>query len=1586
MSSTPRLSSWPPAVADEAAVSAALGWLAAEIETADSPLRRALLLHESGFVQESHGDLTEAARSYLDATNAEPEFQEPLEHLIALLERGGSFKNLGMLYHRLGEIADGTEERARAAVELALHQLDQAADLEGARDELLRAVEVFPSDPLAWTLLDLVAECLDDLELREKALEARIQLSENVHWRGILLVERAQLAVRRENVDDALRHLDRVVKEGSPATDGALQIQERLAAQFGRRDQALRFLEARAAYLEQEGASESEGQASSAARRDLALELADLFLRLGLLRGSQGEAEAAQTALVRARALAPDDLAVVMGALLEAERTNRHEQVIDLGTNAAQQTDGPVAAAFWYRVARAERLREAPDAALSAVQAGLERDPNSVPLHALRLELIAARQDLADSAAWAEEMAPNLNSVSTQAAYQLAAAALWTLSGAMHASRAAAALAAAAELGTDNALLARLGRAYSAHCADESWYERSTEQLTSLSTTDDAERVDLLLELVGLRLTSDRAQTVASLVERLEQCKIGIWPAAILSAWMLPLLAPRTDPEQQPISLDPGTATAALERLEELSDQPTLSRAFELAAALRLRDAKDLNAALERLVRLHRADPANALLAAARVGLALEMKSEIEANEALLEAAAAAEDPGLSAAFALQGALRAARLGHLQAALRGIEVSHKHCPELSAVLEQWILRALSPDDPESRRQFLSGSFEVKPPIRHAIELFALERSMGNELESLVALDSADDESSGALTVAQRLLLGLLGARHPRGTDALAELAEGAPALVSVDHALRYLDALEPSDPSSAEDRLELATQWAMADASLPAQLERWAAATAALHWDDEAAAREAVAARLGGELAVSLDASAKLLRWLTTGSVQPLLPNRSVAARLANVEMSPPGCDPRRRVTALDDLRGCVAPIARSVLDDCIGYNLLAQGRVTEAIVRFKMLVAADQRDVAAWHGLLVAAEVSGNLALRAESLAALGDLALDPGEAAEYWEQAANLLLDELGDEVRGEWALARAVRLDITRDHPFDRLFRRVRERGDAAALLDLILDRLEVAQNVEEIVRLHWERARTLRLLGDRDAALTALESVTALEPDHVGALALQGEIYINLGRYLDAAQCLARLAKLTSAPGKQRLMSGVAAADLYEGKLSDLQQAFEVLLSLHQDGVATQAVQERLAKTAARLSDWRVAVDLLEQLMDERESGAGRAEAARLALAIHRDRLNRSGDAFAATRRLLAERPIDAEAIDLLLSDCFPRAEAEPLLEEGSRALRASLLTDPWQPEQFDRLARIAAWLKDAPTRAICLGVLVGLSEGTPAIEAEIATFDQRTAPIPTTAMSASDFLQVADPDDTGPFVRLFQDLAPLFRDALGPTLASLGVGRKQRVDPRSGLRLRQQVAAWAGALGLGDFDLYLSDSIADWAVGVPGERPSLVVKASVVDLSMGETRLAVTRELYALRRGISLLRNRSTTDIAALVVASCSIGGYRLDSPPYAMIDEFARLLSSVIPRRTKKILAENAAQIEEMALDPMTWIRAALRSLDRMASLATVDVSHVLASITTERGKAPTSVEDRTRCERLMSFVLSDLYLTLRSHLGLDVT
>jgi hypothetical protein len=235
------------------------------------------------------------------------------------------------------------------------------------------------------------------------------------------------------------------------------------------------------------------------------------------------------------------------------------------------------------------------------------------------------------------------------------------------------------------------------------------------------------------------------------------------------------------------------------------------------------------------------------------------------------------------------------------------------------------------------------------------------------------------------------------------------------------------------------------------------------------------------------------------------------------------------------------------------------------------------------------------------------------------------------------------------------------------------------------------------------------------------------------------------------------------------------------------------------------------------------------------------------------------------------------------------------------------------------------------------------------------------------------------------LATTLAEALGPGLTALSVGKKERVRPQDGLPVRNEVAAWVGALGLGEFELYVGgrDDSGVYAVGT--EVPAIVIGGAVRSPLSAPHRAALARELLGLKLGTTILRHREPADVAAIIVAACNVVGVRLESPPYAMLAEFERLIGKEMPRRVRKVLPDIAQELARSGGDPLEWVRAAQSSLDRMAAMAIGDVSFVLAADERSRGMAPRTTEAKLRAERLIAFVLSPEFFAVREKLGMGV-
>jgi hypothetical protein len=168
-------------------------------------------------------------------------------------------------------------------------------------------------------------------------------------------------------------------------------------------------------------------------------------------------------------------------------------------------------------------------------------------------------------------------------------------------------------------------------------------------------------------------------------------------------------------------------------------------------------------------------------------------------------------------------------------------------------------------------------------------------------------------------------------------------------------------------------------------------------------------------------------------------------------------------------------------------------------------------------------------------------------------------------------------------------------------------------------------------------------------------------------------------------------------------------------------------------------------------------------------------------------------------------------------------------------------------------------------------------------------------------------------------------------------------------------------------------------------PSLVVGAAVNAPLSPIQRARVARELLAVMRGTTVIRSRDEMTISAIVIAACKLAEMPVDHPPYAVLAEVERMLGKAIARKTRKALPEVCAAVRERGADARGWLKRATASHDRIAAVASGDVSAVLRdALSVPPGALPHAVQGNGRAEELLAFVLSPVYLEVRRALGLE--
>ncbi len=1565
---------------------ALIGKLQGEIAATPDKATQAALLHELGVLHESRGEEPLAARDYLAAFNADAEFREPLEALVRILSRRRSFKNLAKLLDAMAKAAPTAEERARALRDLALVALEQDKNTEEARQRLEEAVAENPDEMAAWLEIEILAAQAGDTAGVMRAVEARLPLVTDGTYKALLYIQLAEHAAKLGQSSRAYEYLDAAAALEGRARFQTRLVLERVAQGAADLDALARALEGQAELVAEVLDDPDRGEEigvprymrTAAFAAEACMRAAEIKKRLGDLDGAAALLALASRRLPGSSVIGRARLGIleVQGDLEASAQVAREE--------LARVAPGPHAAALWLRVAEAAALVNDRAAALDALRHALTADPGAVPARAIEIDLLVDGQDPAELAGALEGCAATFVTDAAKARAFLLAAYVWACL-VRDAQAAQTALQRAAAHGVEPAVVIRFARLFAAIVGDGSWFEASTEQLLASGAEPH--------ELPGLWFELGRARLLRADVTAAEEAFTQLAGTEGLGAfarapWLGRMLAACA------VGLAPDSKVRSAEAMDALAAADSdvwLSRGLGVVAALRALAAGDVAGARARLARLAEASPADVVVAVclAELCAGAESPDHAAAASALAACAAHVDDVELAAALRLEAALAWWSAGDRAAAVAEITAARDVVPGAANALLTWARRGLDASTLDGRRAALGDGDDA------ALDRFGAELAWlgeGGDVDAAMrALDDADraevegrDEDRAAAAALGRLLFSAADDAQATATALYKLEARGADGAV-VARAERYRAARDAGqDPA---ETAALARSWAEAEPALHVGLEWLGAALAAGDLDAEVEARALIADLLGGSNGEAMLASSAGVV-LVSGGAHPPITAEHAAGRLMNLELAPPGSDPRRRASALHALGDSLGGDAYVDALLLAGYSDLAAGEGASAIEAFKAVVDARPDDLAGWEGVRAAAELLDQPVDMALAAAQLGALSKDDARGARFWEEAGVTLLERSDAHEDAEIALDRAFSRDPRATRAFDKLFRRVRGRNDDDRLLSLIERRLEVAEDESEIAKLFWERARVLQKRGDADGALAALENVTMLEPDHVGALALSGTICIQKGDFAGAAPLMARLSQIKDAPKQERLVSGVTACDLFENKLNQPERALEVLVALHREGLTTLPVRERLARAAARTGAWAEATGMLEVLMNERAEPEGRAEAARLSMAIWRDKVKEPAKARAAVKKLLDEVPDDPEGLELVLQTSFDDAFRTSLLARGKQRLLDSLQVDPCDADRVALLARIAAAQGDLSLRQATLGVLIALGKPDRGLSDELVALDAKVISRPQTVLDAGALGDIADPQDAGPVPRLFVHIAETVSLALGPSLESLGVGRKNRVDSKGGPPLRLAVAEWMGALGFDvEFELYVGGQNPRGVQGVVvGEVPALVIGSEVSAPLDPAARSAVAREVFALRRGISSLRTSDDPAIASVVIATCNEAGFPMPNPGFAVYATISRAVHKEISRKVKKACADAAREVAQAGQDPKTWAAFARRSMDRMAALAAGDVSHVLSDMMNlPRQQLAGAVRDNDRALTLLRFVLSPGYLELRRQLGMGV-
>ena len=1572
--------------------------LRAELEAERDKSRQAVIRHEIGAELERQGGHDAAAvREYLEAYNLDASFVPPLHALVRIFERRRSFKNLARLYDAEARSATVPMDKASALVDRGVLLADTLSQQAAAEASFTEALEVDPASTSAALMLEREARRSGNREALHRAMKARAEHTANPVLRSLLLTEAAIDLDTEDDVDGAFA----LAREAATLPAGrwrALEQLERLARRRERWAVVVEAVEARAALAVASAKGEDQGQASGAFSVSRFADEARAAVEAGVLYYESARTRlhylddpaGAVTALDKAILLLPDELLLRQQRMVACERAGDLEGAATEAAHLIERgVSGPFAAALHFRVGELAQSKEDHEGARASLTAALEADPASAAALAM-LDDLLLDQGLHDERIVrfekrAAEAGPTARRAALWRAGQIASEQLADFGRARPLYQAAID---ASESPEDKMIIVReLYGAALRHGSGEGALEAGQALLRL--PIDDEERGALMRELHELCRyeLADEAAAGEILREALETPAAHGWApdAARLHAARTgnePLLA------QAHGILADGSADAGAAAAHCCAAARSMVRAGNEDGAIEM-----LRKALERAPGHPYAVPLLEEI--------LRSRGEADAVVALLRDAAAAQEGDRAAetnlllagaAAEASGDLPLARRTYEDAAQRDVTSSSSH----------WTLHRLATasDDPTFLLETLRGLSEREiaagepglgtldlaehlelvagQPEAASAPLSALLGApvLGTTAAAQLLLLPGKDLGPERIAAAQRLLADsrdpavVTGLLRVLGSQALA--AEGGDERV-----VEASDAVIEQLPSDRWARWVRMRSYGDEPERAGKRADGWVALGSVT--DDPEAATELSLHGLRAQL-VAHGADAMDDAFILSQELAASYPE-SAAAAIALDETVSAGDDPEPRVEALTRREAGAGKLDRPTLRAALGRALVAAGRADEAVETLRRIVEADSEDLASWDALRVCAREQGEWSdvVRACDKLAEHLPEQDSELKAQLLEEAAAALMDHLEDDDGAESRLRKALVLFPGRQVAYGRLHDLLGERGNATDLIGVVADQLDATDDPAELAKLFYEQARLLRSEGDREGALAALDSVRMLEPDHVGAIALEVEIRVSLEQWAEAVASLQALAA-ADVPASQKRLARLGAADFLHKHLGDPRRALGELQHVVDLGLADAALYSRLAEIAVAGGMFEEAIAALRQAADG-SSGSARASFERQAASLYHERMGDDRSAVEGYRRALSVVPMDLAAGQALADLLVDPVDRQQLSEKFELSVREALAEDPTDDDALRCLRAAAEWRGERDLERLALEALLALDLATgeeAEAHASLSTLAApRSVPLGTTALA--NLRASGDHGPAGDLARLIVDTVAEM-DRLEP--ATYGVGKGDLVNPKLSHALRDEVTSIARLFETSVGDFYVGGTELRQIVAVPGKKaPAWILGDRVQSPLTAGQRFVIGQLSMAIRSGTLPLVQRTPTDAANLLLAAALAAESPIaGSERRSGVAEIAAAFSRRMPRKVRRAVPDLAQRIPDAtAVD--AWCTASLSTALRAGLLVGADLTACLQAVLGDQPTLEAVLGSDMACH-LLEFWVSNTCVALRRDLG----
>jgi len=673
-------------------------------------------------------------------------------------------------------------------------------------------------------------------------------------------------------------------------------------------------------------------------------------------------------------------------------------------------------------------------------------------------------------------------------------------------------------------------------------------------------------------------------------------------------------------------------------------------------------------------------------------------------------------------------------------------------------------------------------------------------------------------------------------------------------------------------------------------------------------------------------------------------------------------------------------------------------GRFEEAGAELSAILEGDGDNLAALVLMQRLARTLGDREQESRAFVRIAQISADAGAIADAYTSAAGL--QEGLARPQDAAVLYRQVLAPRPEDdHAYARLRELYQVAEDWEAFDGLLGHRVHHTEDDQARLELYFERALH-RLEKLQDKARGALDLLRVLEIDgaHLRSLILLAELYDGDDNIKAALKYYARFVEGADSADSKRA-SVLRMAELLHDKEGRTGEAIAVCNRFLDQSSDEEQVLERVGELYIQDGDFPHAVQALERLGALRDDRHWQARNLQRVGRIHWKEIGQLEDAHATLIRSRDLDPLNVEVIEDLVHLCEERRkddELDQLLTQAKEDIRAALSAEPLSIELYKKLMKVAEWHQDQYTLMATLGVLsffnVASADEDKLYRDRVASrgFEPKGKHDPAT-WHAANLDRVTRAGHGQIWAVIVEGMPKLFPGKFAKNVSAFGVSKSDKVDRKAGGPVTSRFERIAGALGISDYDIYLSSAKSDMLAGVALNPPALVIGHSLVTSMDGTQR-------YHLGRTLSLMSNKAfalevLTHDELSILFTGALANVERDND-FGMAKKQLKVESKRVwkslARKTRKLLPDAVARFRKDGGDLQAWIEDILGTADRVGLLVSGDIISVLeqqidtlrSRATMDTGQIVDVVKNFSQAERLLVYSVSGEYLNLRSALG----